>query len=208
MSMSAEFNIFEKSTTDNSIVKSQYRPYYPYINASRNREDMDITEHQSDGWVELQGSFVIVEGKLNVIGSGSMQVLNNAGVFFFYSGVLGFYSGFSKRIDMIIEWMIPLCSIAWTSWRLQRFIYKDMISSFPKKSQYKWAISMYILYPNSHIHSSLYLFLKNKFFNTCLLRKQVYTSKNRVFRWNCLENYLTLPFILKNKLSSGSKIGL
>lgn len=47
------YNIFEKPTTNNPILKSQYRTYYQYIKSSENRGIAEITVHQSEIWVKL-----------------------------------------------------------------------------------------------------------------------------------------------------------
>lgn len=93
-----KFNIFEKPTTDNSIVKSQFRTYHPYIKAFGNRDIVEITIHQSDGWIELQTSFLVIEGKLDITGNGTVKLVNNAGAFLFDSVE---YELYGHRIEYV-----------------------------------------------------------------------------------------------------------
>lgn len=84
--MSAQiFDIHRKPNFDDSISRVEVRTYYPYVKSFENNDVIDIAVNQSDSWFLMSDSAITIKGKIDITGPGDVDLVHNAGAFFFDS---------------------------------------------------------------------------------------------------------------------------
>lgn len=80
------FDIYQRLTNDDSIIRVDSRTYLPFIKSFENNDTIEIAINRPDVWLLMYESAVIIKGTLEKTnGAGTVQLVNNAGAFLFDS---------------------------------------------------------------------------------------------------------------------------
>ncbi|CAH1106942.1 unnamed protein product [Psylliodes chrysocephalus] len=95
---SSIFDLYQSPTFDESIRKSEYRSYTPFIKSFNCNDSVEFNVNQVDSFFAMFASRIAIKGKLEVTGKGDVTLAPNFGGFLFDSCT---YSESAREVETV-----------------------------------------------------------------------------------------------------------